>query len=538
MKKNILISIGKYLFLLSFISSVLLLLCSKCDGDEDNHSDSVGISITPAGGTYDLLNGYRLIVPEGAVHRDTVIRIKEADKNLTESIYERYGISASKMICSFEAEPDGLSFDLPLRLIVPVDIGQGDIPFMHELDPENNTLAPRKSKMVFDPEQKTLEIYVNHFSASTVSKIEDLLKKGEEYCRQFPCKCGELVIEQWEPDYICDSGNCKISESTISVTFSDCTDAPEEFSRVMEMTPGCEPEMEFTAGRTVLQKGEQTDVTAHVKMGCKDHDGQSVNFSHTGVGSIDSSLERTDVSGNAVITFTAEDEGGTATIHADADVVYSLITIVAMGEGIIERSYDTPKHKVFDNEVTIDVIDCKKWKGTMDVLFSFSAPSHVPCLPITADYAVDFSFTVNDGKVIEDELDELLERESGIDYTYIYGEATAAQSVMIGSCAPGWRQNEVIPLELSLLITGRAGDYLHIMMLRDFEVTGFFNFDFCLEGDCVNVDYLVPGILVGMYGTSITNVVPLKEGTYTVSHTMFDDPNSTCSYTINLECDR
>ncbi|MCK4922481.1 MAG: hypothetical protein KAS71_15620, partial [Bacteroidales bacterium] len=119
-----------YLLFILPLLLIFLITCEKDDNNDPENSVSTKFTITPEGGEYNFENGIKLDVPEDAVSEETEIEIKYAD--LTDdgiiSIFNKRGITFNDCYAIIEAKPDGLIFNNPVTVTIPVELAQGAFP--------------------------------------------------------------------------------------------------------------------------------------------------------------------------------------------------------------------------------------------------------------------------------------------------------------------------------------------------------------------------------------------------------------------------
>ncbi len=216
-----------YIVLASLSAAVLLLMSVPTCTDKTPSEPEYTITILPEGGEYTCPNGIILRVPAGAVTRETDITLKKVNGAKLAPIFKKRGVSVDNLLACIDGTPDGTVFNLPIQLILSVDLEPGDIPFVHEVDLADGSYTPAETEIICDPNLDILEISISHFStlsAEILREIRDLF--GE--CAIDPCRCGRVKVVQSDKDYICDNGDCEVTQSKVTVTFLDCPGTPVE----------------------------------------------------------------------------------------------------------------------------------------------------------------------------------------------------------------------------------------------------------------------------------------------------------------------
>jgi len=329
--KNVFLKKSRFLFL-SILAILIYFTCSE--KKSTNSDDENTLTISPNGGEYTFPDGIILRVPTGAITEETDISLHKIRSTKVSPIFEKRGVSIDNLLACVEGGPDGLTFNLPVQIILSVELEPGEIPIIHEIDLESGEYTLAETEILCDPAADTLVISLSHFSAVSAEiarEYEDLFDE----CSENPCRCGRIKIEQTDKDFICDNGNCQVTESKVSVTFLDCPESPVEESTYREVSSGCQPELYISAANSVVITGNQTRVSAEIVLGCEPIEGQSVDFSlsNLGLAAVNPTYSTTGSGGTANTIFTAGDEEGIVTVTARSTVSYYTYSISASGGG-------------------------------------------------------------------------------------------------------------------------------------------------------------------------------------------------------------
>jgi len=236
------------------------------------------VTISPEGGTYIFPDGIKLKVPAGAVSETKDIMLKKVSSSLVTPIFDKRGVPIENLLACIEGTPDGMVFNLPVMPYLNVDIKPGEIPIVHEVNLDSASYTLAETEIICDPDVDSLSISLTHFSSITAEIMKEYEALFEE-CGDTPCRCGRIKVEQRDKDYLCDNGDCQVTESQVTVTFLDCPDSPTEESTMREVSAGCSPELHLVPGSSVVSTGGQTPISAYVELGCEPTAGQSVDFS-------------------------------------------------------------------------------------------------------------------------------------------------------------------------------------------------------------------------------------------------------------------
>ncbi len=307
------------------------------DASDDVEPESVGESFTlgPEGGTYELENGIVLRAPPGAVEKDTEISLSLIPVGELDAIFERRGVPRSRLLAALDAQPDGLEFERPIRVTLPVELDAGEVPWVHQVELDEESYWPTATETTTRGPSGALSLTLTHFSEYTVEQLEEM-RRGEEDCRREPCRCGAYHTEQSDGDAICESGDCQITRSELTITYLDCDGLPEETSSVTEMNGECQPRMTLSADRNEIDTSDQTTVTAEVGLACDPRSGESIRFSHTGPAGLSPTSALSDDVGRASSNVTSGEEEGLVRVEASATLEYSTYELSASAGGITE----------------------------------------------------------------------------------------------------------------------------------------------------------------------------------------------------------
>jgi hypothetical protein len=333
-------------------------------------------------------------------------------------------------------------------------------------------------------------------------------------CSVTPCRCGKIKVEQRDKDFLCDNGNCQVSETQVTVTFLDCPDAPVEETSMREVSAGCTPELYLMPGSPTVPTGGTTTVTAFVELGCEPTAGQSVDFSLSGSvpASLNPTYAETDPAGMANISFTAGDEEGTVTVTARSTVSYYTYSISASAGGVEETVHGPLLTKELNESVNIQIQKPDEvWTGTavFDVYVDFVIIQN-------AHYEIDFQFFVTD---LGDSNVKLID-----------GTATATQEVELSIGNSCWTFKDLnAPSPLNLFMHGYVAadtNDLSITFEVNEQADPFFEYVNCFVCNPDNPeDCNEPsGVLIYLFvSNAATNDVsiPLSEGTYSGAYNIF-----------------
>ena len=531
---------NKTLFLFIIILLTFLTTCKKDDDNDPENSVSTKFTITPEGGEYNFENGIKLDVPEDAVSEETEIEIKYAD--LTDdgiiSIFNKRGITFNDCYAIIEAKPDGLTFNNPVTVTIPVELSQGAFPSAYEYDLENGTYTPSMTDISFNLDEGIIELALSHFSTHSVEQIKEL-KKAEEYCEENPCRCEGADIRQTDNDEICKSGDCQVVDFKVTATYPEKCGGTTEMYIVSEIGGDC-PDMKLNAEKMTIKVGEQTDITALVTLYCdKNLSTQDVYFTTGNLGSLSNYKVYTNDNGKATVTFTAGDEEGTATITVNTTVKFSKSIVYATGEDGVKGKEETRGDEIskeIKKEIKIIIEPAEeKWKGTLELNELLDDGGN---WRIEENYSGTFNIILGKTEVFE-----------GDTVREITGTANLSLNVSFEFSDNSFYENLNYPSIDEYTIFGYSDKYFHLILAQcEKDESNYFIFpsyifyDICHynitddEKHCFSFSEIVYfEIGLGMGGD--TNLIPLKEGTYSNTYDRIDGYYETISYTITLQKD-
>ena len=508
-------------YFLFFFIIFALFNCEKDDTPSENlFNESISISAT--GGEYTLSNGIILNIPAGAVLEETEIEIAEVNVSDLTFLLEDRGMTSRNLIACLDFKPDGLEFEEPIKVTIPVDLEAGDIPFIHDLDIENGSYEPAVTEVKVDPEAGTIEILVHHFSG-VAAEIKAELKRASQYCEDFPCRCQGFTTRQSDKSIICELEECQNTQSELFVNYTKCGGYTEVYI-IQELSKECIPKLILSASKTTIAPGESCEITAKVKHACGYQGEQTIDFSVASLGQVNPPSGVTEVGGGTTITFIAGDEEGTATITAATVMKYVMYNVYAAGGSLIEAPDAPIITKGLTETIDIEIdASVQVWSGTMtyDYRLDFYFNGEELARVSQASYDVVFNFTARE--------------TTDNRFTYVIeGIGTATQSdVSVVSYHSLWRvQNLDAPSTLDLILYGHADNdnYLHISMKED-DNTDFFTYEYCHTetNDCYETSEV--SLLSINHDSSDTDKIPFTEGTHTGTFTEY---GITRTYTITL----
>jgi hypothetical protein len=516
-----------------FFTLLLVIFLSFCSDKSVNTEEDETLTISPEGGEYTFADGIKLRVPPGAVDEEKEISLKKVAEDQIESIFEKRGVPIEDLLVCIEGKPDGLVFNHPVEVILSVDLEPGELAIIQEANLNTGSCSMIKTTIKGDPDQDTLVFSVTHFS----SFFAEILREIEQFfggCGEIACRCGDWKMETGDKDYICQNGDCEISQSELFINYPECGTGVE-VAIVREITDECSPNLTLSAASTKVPVGEVTSVEAIIKLSCEPLEGQSVDFSASGPGSVSPTYTETPPNGTAYTTFTAGDETGIVTVTARSTVSYYTFIIYASAQGVDEIGHGDHITKELNESIEIEVYEPDQvWYGTIDYEVY---TTYTPILE-HANYSMEYIIFVSPANAYA-------ERE-------VNGTADGSQEVTLAIGDECWNyQNLNAPNTLELYINGNVlEDSVNLFLnLEKFDESYFYDYTSCFlcvidpPPICTSGTGLFSSLPIG--NTPLDNIiVPLEEGTYSssfeydiTSHPYGNSPHIKYAYTITLHRD-
>jgi hypothetical protein len=356
------------------------------------------LTISPAGGTYELNDGITLVIPAGAITGEQEIQIRKIDPSELIPVFSNRSIDTENVLAGYEALPDGLTFTTPITVkFTDVPKMNGYVPLIHYVDFNTNSYSIANTQSNYDPNAGILEWKVSHFSGASAEALEALKQIGQQDCRDNPdnCRCGKINTEVVEGNNLCSEGGCVISESQVNVSFPDCG-TPVEVSFIQEIGSGCEPKITLETGAATLEPDKTTTAKATVRLGCKPLKDQPIFFTSTGDVPVtfSSSSEMSSSEGISQTTVTAGKDEGTATVKASTTISYNTFCIYAAAGGVNELSQGPVVNKQVWDSKNVEVKKKESFHITFDGVFA-PVTFDLPVLTVwysLSSYSIHFEY--------------------------------------------------------------------------------------------------------------------------------------------------
>jgi hypothetical protein len=203
--------------------------------------------VGPEGGTFELTNGFGLIVPPGALDEATPLSLRKLTDAEKAALANNDRLLPKRFLGGFFAEPEGVEFLVPIQIVVPLeqDLNPGGLPLVVTADHRNRSyVAP--TCLTHDPEARRATLALTHFSYW--AEVEAELARAAAECSDpaTACRCGAIHVETEATDF--SSGECQSVSDTVRVTFLDCPGQPTEESTLTDETAGCDEEDDTGGG--------------------------------------------------------------------------------------------------------------------------------------------------------------------------------------------------------------------------------------------------------------------------------------------------
>jgi hypothetical protein len=357
-------NIGIILFI--FFISFILHGCKESKSPTepgDQEAVSIDISVGPAGGTFIIDNNTQISIPDGALPSETELTIACLQEQHWQDAFYDYETDEVEDLAAFSISPATTQFARAVMMrFKSVDSNPTTIPLTHTVDLTASTHVVDSTVTIIDHTNDSLTVAVHaggtyiveaNYAWASLAKVQ-----GTSSCRE-----GLIIVETSDHDVQCTVQNCQISESKVRVQFLSCDDQPVESAILREASASCSAVMNLSAASSAINTNSNTQVHAMVEIGCMAVEDQEVSFSETGVGRIDPQKNDTNADGIATTTFYAEDEEGTATVTAEAEVRYPIREII-INDSVIEAFYRTDP---VSGSTDITVQELPTWHIELDV---------------------------------------------------------------------------------------------------------------------------------------------------------------------------
>jgi hypothetical protein len=307
-----------YLFL---IISMLLNICCR-SGDQPETVETIFFDVN--GGEHTYPNGITLRLPPGALTEGKNIFIRNLNTNEMTSLLSIRAIPEENILFAFEGGPDSLTFEESVTVIIPVErLTKIMVPVIMHINLSDNSASVANVSYKADPENKTIELSINHLTGYSAEIIEEIHRNECTDAFNTSCRCGIIEVIQNDNEYSCSRENCQVVYSENRVKFLDCPGSPEESSIFEEVSSGCIAELTMKSEKIYIESGEQCEITAKIKLGCAaPMEAKDVTFSVTGPGTISPYDDFTDDQGIARTNLTAGSQEGKVTITGISSFAY------------------------------------------------------------------------------------------------------------------------------------------------------------------------------------------------------------------------
>jgi uncharacterized protein YjdB len=226
--------------------------------------------VGPGGGTLEFHNGIVLEIPAGAVDTQIGITIKDLSYAEVNPVLQSNEITPKYFAGGFEGKPDGLIFNVPITVTIPVGPRQdsGDLPLLFVVDMAEGTYTLANTQLRYDPVTSMVSVEIPHFTTWAVAYSEHLVATVD--CNSpdinIRCRCWGWVYsgELHEDIDVVVSGTteCYRKIATGTAMFDNCPGDPIETWTFREWE---NPKITFTPLSPIkLHPQETVSVTATV----------------------------------------------------------------------------------------------------------------------------------------------------------------------------------------------------------------------------------------------------------------------------------
>lgn len=487
------------------------------------------IQVSVNGGTFQIDPDMAVTFRAGAVSEDMTLSISRLDTQHLLQPFGDYGTEPFTPLLGFSITPNPLEFSYPVSVrFTSVQSNSNSIPLTHSVNITENTHIVETGVTIIDHSNDSLTVYL-HRSGDFVVEANYAWSELAKTSETMSCREGLIIVESEKKDVLCSFQDCQILESTVKVQFLSCPNQPIERSTLREANSSCRAVLTLTPVSSQISTNSFTSVNALLKMGCMELDGQELSFAVSGPGSISPQSSATGSDGIASTVLSSNDQEGTATVSAEAQVRFPIREII-INDSVIEAFHRTETVK---GSVDIEIKD-ERWSGTMTCESSY--PEIFNDILIQSTYSIDFNFTVRQATVN--------------DYAvkFIDGTATARQEVTLSPFEEGLAiENLDAPERLDLIVEGWVEvdtNRLLLWMLK-YDSTVFYTYEVYWYdeygekecrihwGDTQSISIGIPlSILDGP--TCFVDTILLSEGTYSYT---FTEKDVNVSITVTLHRD-
>lgn len=152
------------LFAALLMSTATLVACNSGSGG--------GTGIGPAGGTLTSANGVKLVIPAGALDAGVDITLADVTAAQVNPIISNpafTGTLTKRFLGGFTAEPEGLTFNVPVEVTVPVSsLEPEETPVQLSVQLDQQTYSYTSSTLEYDGSGPTVTLELAHFSTEVV----------------------------------------------------------------------------------------------------------------------------------------------------------------------------------------------------------------------------------------------------------------------------------------------------------------------------------------------------------------------------------
>jgi hypothetical protein len=500
-----------------------------CSSDDSSGNGSDGgtnipstkfekVTITTKGGTHEFAAGFKVVVPAGAVEKDTEIEMRLVGGDELRPIYEEHGVALDVLLAAVEGKPDGLTFKVPITVTMKADVPSGVSPVVYAMDLTTKKRSRVLTTVMADPDKDLVELTMHHFSPPNAAERQREDEFAKKECAKEPCKCKRVEQTTDNEDVLCGGkgASCEVLDYKLTVKYPDCGTVHKERQR--KVSAGCEPKLILEAAASKICPDKDTELKATVNLGCPSArlEGQTVSFSAVAPAKVSPASSVTNADGEAKTTLTAGPTEGTVQASAKAKIEYYGLFKHISFEGKEYTQHKDPRTANPSDSTTVEAKP-SRWKGTL----TYHAEStNGVCIKDSADYDGSFSIEVD------------------CDTSSVTGTATVKQSASPKASSGGgcdiWLENINAPASLNLIADGEADGHLHVDLVLDLQYSPFYTYDICQTGGCQS-NAAGTGLLSIGYRPEDKNAVPLQAGTHKGSWSFNDGETYSGSYTITMQ---
>jgi hypothetical protein len=224
--------------------------------------------VGPQGATLSFADGLVMVIPAGALKEYVAISKGPLHAAELQALFDSraYRSHEKRVLGGFSAKPDGLKFNVPITIRMPILHATG-IPVQAEMSSDLSRYWIAPTNLIYDARTNVVEFTIKHFSEHAVPEV-----LGEKVVLPPGCSGGRIKVVAQGIDYSQGSG-CQIMGDRVEVYFLDCGEPPPmQGVQITELTPDC-GNIKFTVSISPASTTVKACRSAHLIGKVTDQDG-------------------------------------------------------------------------------------------------------------------------------------------------------------------------------------------------------------------------------------------------------------------------